>query len=289
MKRIFFSKVFIVSAIAFTGCGVNLTPLDTSITAAIVSTCPAGFVRVEKNTEYTSSPFCVSKYDMKNISGVAVSQPALLPWASITRAAASTACTSLGSRYSLPTNNQWQTIARDLESVGDNWSGGIAGNNGGLSRGDTNGAPNAPLAADPSDNNGCLGLVSACDASTWSQERRTMKLSSGLVVWDMSGNVWKWMSDDAVVTGVAAWMSTITVAQVKDTYGPATDYSATAWTGAPSTYGDLGYAYIASTGGITRGGSYGMGRYAGIYATQIGAATTSDPSVGFRCVYQLDQ
>jgi hypothetical protein len=36
------------------------------------------------------------------------------------------ACKSLGQGYHLVTNNEWMTIARNIESQGENWSTGVA-------------------------------------------------------------------------------------------------------------------------------------------------------------------
>lgn len=52
--------------------------------------------------------------------------------------------------YSLITNAQWQTIARNIEQVSANWSGGSVGA-GSLNRGHSDSAPNNALAASTDD------------------------------------------------------------------------------------------------------------------------------------------
>jgi hypothetical protein len=270
--------------------GTAAIATNRSFTKVAVTACPTNFVRVEKNTFYVNNPFCVSKYDMKNVSGVAVSQAAAVPWLNISRAASIAACSALGGRYSLTSNNQWQTMARDIESVGWNWNGGVVGNTSGLSRGNANGTPNTPIAADPSDVNACLGVPGACSDTVWNTVRRTFKFSNGSVVWDLSGNASKWIAEDVTVaTGAFSWTSVLTAGAQKDTFGTATDYSAVAWVG--TVYGNMGYQYAANAAtAITRGGYFGQGRYAGVFAVESkGAATGGYAQTTFRCMYRLDQ
>ena len=44
-------------------------------------------------------------------------------------------CTGMGSGYDLLTNDGWQSMARNIELVGDNWGGGNVGSFEGLSQG----------------------------------------------------------------------------------------------------------------------------------------------------------
>ena len=103
--------------------------------------CPANYVFVPKNTAYVSKDFCVMKYEAKaetnaggsyDSDGLSVnlsnykpgSTASNLPWRSINRVNARTECQSLGSGYDLISNAQWQTIARNLELQGTNWTTG---------------------------------------------------------------------------------------------------------------------------------------------------------------------
>jgi hypothetical protein len=38
------------------------------------TTCPTGFIPVPGNTDFMQPGFCVAKYEMKKVSGVATSQ-----------------------------------------------------------------------------------------------------------------------------------------------------------------------------------------------------------------------
>ena len=125
----------------------------------------------------------------------AISQAAGNPWASINRADAVAACGASG--LELLTNNHWQTIARNIESVKENWANNTIGDAGGLNRGHSdNGTPNNALAAgngsDP-----CVGTSNDCSA--WTDQKRTHTISNrgnNEVIWDIAGNVWEWMSDN---------------------------------------------------------------------------------------------
>ena len=147
--------------------------------------------------DYTVNGFCVSKYEMKNDgSGQAVSQAAGVPYTGVRRDEAVTKCAGMGSGYDLLTNDGWQSIARHIELVADNWGGGDVGSSEGLSQGHAYGVPNQALVASLDDNKGCDGTGQTCDGRTWNKQRRTHTLSNGEVIWDMSGNAWEWVKDD---------------------------------------------------------------------------------------------
>ena len=71
-------------------------------------------------------------------SKIPVSIPNKFPIADIIHTAAIAACQSMGAGYHLITNNEWMTIARNIEQQGDNWNTGIVGS-GGIYRGITSG------------------------------------------------------------------------------------------------------------------------------------------------------
>ena len=107
--------------------------------------CPGNYVLVPSLAGYTMNPFCVAKYEMKFVlsgggrEGFAiVSSPRALIFSgvkrtgsnenvAITRNEAITRCTELGQGYDLMTNDEWQTVARNIEGVSSNWGGGTVG------------------------------------------------------------------------------------------------------------------------------------------------------------------
>jgi len=276
----------------------------------VVTECPTNYVPIQALAPYTTSFFCVAKYEMKNVGGVATSQASGTPWVSIPRGTLATtaggawkACRDLGhssgSGYDLISNAQWQTIARNLEGVGWNWSSGTVGNSGGMSRGHSDSSPNNSLAASTDDNDSCTGTDQTCDLATWSDQRRVHRLSSGSYLWDIAGNVWEWVKDDNSTNfGADGYISTITPVNRPNTgtiggvlnnanyhFGPAGDYTGLS----TSPFGGLGHAWLLnySGGAILRGGSWGGGVYAGVFTTILGGGgpTSTDASVGFRCVW----
>ena len=188
--------------------GLNKTPGSISITARHSSSdgrsahiasesvtnnfiCPENFVGVPSLGDYTVNSFCVAKYEMKNDgSGQAVSQAAGAPYMGVNRDEAVVKCTGMGSGYDLLTNDGWQSMARHIELVGDNWSGGNVGSSEGFSQGHVYSVPNQALAASSDDNEGCHGTEQTCDGRTWNKQRRTHTFSNGEVIWDVSGNAW---------------------------------------------------------------------------------------------------
>ena len=117
------------------------------------------------------------------------------PWVQIARDDAIKACEAMGENYHLITNDQWQTMVRNIEMVERNWSEGKIGEK--LSQGHSDNAPTQSLEAARNDDSGCYGTGQNCNGGTWNQQRRTHTLSNGYVVWDVAGNVSEWVRDDA--------------------------------------------------------------------------------------------
>ncbi|MFO8054870.1 MAG: hypothetical protein R6U19_06900, partial [Bacteroidales bacterium] len=97
-------------------------------------TCPDGYISVPGSETYGTSDFCVMKWEAKNVGGNATSQAAETPWVSISQTEAIANCSALGEGYHLITNEEWMTIARNVEQVEDNWNSSVVGI-GGLYRG----------------------------------------------------------------------------------------------------------------------------------------------------------
>lgn len=101
-------------------------------------TCPDWFIRVPGNIEFNQSGFCVAKYEMTYEDAVTpetswnivlyqtwksiVSKSGLYPITNLTQANAITACNSMWEWFHLITNDEWMTIARNIESNWSNWS-----------------------------------------------------------------------------------------------------------------------------------------------------------------------
>ncbi|MCL5257813.1 MAG: prepilin-type N-terminal cleavage/methylation domain-containing protein [Patescibacteria group bacterium] len=96
----------------------------------------------------------------------------------ITHDTAKSYCLTIGAH--LITNDEWMTIADNVASVASNWTGGTVGS-GSLYIG--NNTANTILQASPDDSQGYYGTNNNAN------QRRTLFLSNGQVIWDFSGNV----------------------------------------------------------------------------------------------------
>ena len=255
--------------------------------------CSEGFVGVPGNSTYGTQDFCVMKYEAKqsnedNTKAISVAQGT--PWTGIRRSGtgenetdAMEACTNSG--YQLLTNNHWQTIARNIESVKENWANNEIGNEGGLNRGHSDRVPDNPLAAG-NDTNPCMGTgqEQTCDGAGRDQ-KRTHTLSNRSkdeVIWDIAGNVSEWMSDDnGTDYGSYRYISQLT-GDVKIRFGPSGDYSDLS----SSPWGNLGQLAAGTNGTVLRGGAWSSNANAGVFAAILTISPSGgQPTHGFRCFY----
>lgn len=259
---------------------------------SVCATCPTGFVRVPALAPYTSADFCVARYEMKNVGGVATSQATGTLWREVSRNTARTSCANLGSGYRLINNSEWQTIARDIASVGANWSTGTAGS-GSLSRGHSTSDPVASvLEASADDDQGCLGTGSTCSSTVWALRRRTHVLSNGQVLWDFAGNLHEWIYEDA---SALAWnpsfltatppaylfveLNTMSVANQALVGAPNS-----AWTSA-NGIGKINVTNLTGTGTL-RGGAHNNYEASGVFMTRVDTGVNHNlDNGGFRCVF----
>jgi len=191
----------------------------TSYGSAVGSACLFGFIPVPGSGTYGTNDFCVMKYNAKAddngdgtgdtnrttgsntwpastypISGSRklVSTAAGYPVAVISQTTAITAAQNFTancpSGCHLLTEAEYMTIAQNVLSVPSNWSTGIVGS-GYIYSGHNDNAPAKALQATTNDSNGYYG-----ETNTGGNQRRTLTLTNGEVIWDMSGNVQQWTS-----------------------------------------------------------------------------------------------
>ncbi len=201
----------------------------------IALNCPAGFIVVPGNSHYGTSDFCVMKYEARNVGGVPTSQAAGLPWASISQTNAITVAQTACDGCRLISEAQWMTLATNLISVPSNWTGGAMGS-GVMYQGHTDNSPTGAVVASSDDNDGYAETGNVAP----SNQRRTLTLTNGEVIWDVSGNVWEWTSD--TITGGQPGLAGET------TYNYKNYTDAIQWNGFPSTSRPTGTLYPRSKG-----------------------------------------
>ena len=226
----------------------------------------------------TASP-CPSSWSNSNV----VSSPYGSPIAGVTHDEAKAICQSLGGH--LITNQEWMTIARNVEQVPQNWTSGIVGtgylfngNSGDSSRGYDGPDPDKgnPLSRNP---------------------RAALFLSNGSKIYDFSGNVHEHVMKDINDTLVRytpsdggavgwKWIEHTAITNYGDFSYNEIRPSNSSWDanqgmGRVYTYnGDYG----SQTRVLLRGGNWDNGSYAGAFTLALDYSTSTQyRNVGFRC------
>ncbi|MFA5134078.1 MAG: SUMF1/EgtB/PvdO family nonheme iron enzyme [Patescibacteria group bacterium] len=290
-------------------------------------TFPDNWIKVPGNSSFGTNDFWVMKYEAKCVDA-ATNTPLTTPdtgyntysnsttactgarypasaadgypIANISHDTAKTYCQNIGAH--LLTNDEWMTIARNAEQVNSNWSTSVG--NGYLYSGHNDNVPALALIADKDDANGYSGTGN----TTGSNQKRTLTLSNGSVIWDIPGNVWEHvqrsvnnvgdlttiMSLPACSDAVAGWgwcqygnsttpyVSSWTSDAAQSKVGPSnTSWNSTQGMGQVYTYKN---GTSQSTTVFLRGGHWSYGSIAGVFALRLIWVTgTTDGYVGFRC------
>jgi len=198
--------------------------------------CPKNYVLVPGNPEFIATDFCLARFEMKLLPtpdpknankpfDIARSGPDQTPWVQLNHSAAVGQCSELGEKYHLITLTDWQTVARNLEAVNGNWSGG-AQSLGKFVRGHSDMMPGSALSVanelDPCDQTGNPGCQN--QPAKEFQQRRTLLLSNGNVVWDFAGNVSELVAPEDIDLDSAEMFAENLVDMNKNAIGPAGDY-----------------------------------------------------------------
>ncbi len=173
--------------------------------------CPSGYIPVPGSATFETNDFCVMKYEAKcgadinatsglsspatststtyNDAALACTTPKVvgsfsggLSIGNISQVTAKARCAGIGGH--LITNAEWMTIARNIEQVASNWSGGSVGS-GEISRGHYNN--NLVAMPDGSSSYGTGGATHAF--------KRDLTLLSGDTIKDFSGNLAEWVDN----------------------------------------------------------------------------------------------
>ena len=249
---------------------------------AQVTICPANYVGVPPMLPYTTRFFCVAKYEMKNDRGNAFSVHTGTPWINISGSNAREYCKSNGSEYDLISNSQWQALAINISRVGSNWSSGVVAD-GELNVGHSDGSPSNMIAAVTDDNDPCNGTGQTCTGSTWNSQKRTHKLSTGEVVWDLSGNAYELTTLSLEPNVDSRNISEIPFNDSKNELFGA-DKNTICINKNTSPYCGMGkLSLISDTGFVARGNIYSSFSESGIFSAR--KMNTTNSYVGFRCVF----
>ena len=143
------------------------------------------WVSVPANAELGTNHFCMMKFEARNVGGVPTSTPVGLPWVNITGIAANAACVNNYMRLITPL--EWSAMARSAEYTAWNWSSGIVGI-GKMNDGHSDNVPSARL-GDIDITNYCYETGQTCSSTVWNNQRRVFRLTNGVFVWDVAGNV----------------------------------------------------------------------------------------------------
>jgi formylglycine-generating enzyme required for sulfatase activity len=266
------------------------------------SDCPDGYVPVPGNTLYGTSSFCVMKYEAKvdvddgdtgletpscdtgnedysAITSTVKSTAEDTPLVNVNLCAAKQLCEN--SQAHLITNEEWMTIARNIERQPENWTGGQVGS-GVIKRGNV---------AEYESCEGCYNPSLEIDFGTDRNELAKLVLSNGSKIWDFSGNVEEW--NDTIIqrqyqpqpSGSKDWFE-----------GEITDYGIKgrkAYTPLNLDYNidhGIGYMYSSYISGdsleraVLRGGGWYHGSNAGPFAVYLSNTPGyRDSDFGFRC------
>lgn len=250
--------------------------------------CPENYILVPALAGYTTIDFCVAKYEMKSDGAeMPESVAAGTPWVWISKDYARWRCKLLGAGFDMISNDQWQTIARNIAGTASNWSSGVVAS-GELNAGHSDSTPNNSLAASTDDLNGnCLSTGQTCTSSTWNSQRRTHTLSNGNVIWDFAGNVSEWVTNDSTAAvGADGYISTQNDGLIRQIRYGAASGTICASPGV-SPYCGMGYGVFNSNqGAVFRSGDWDSGIYAGVFTTSLNTApSTATGFKGFRCVF----
>lgn len=259
-------------------------------------TCPTSYTKVPFNTTVgTTADFCVATYEMKQVGGVATSQSASTPWVLINHSGgvtnAKTKCQDLGTNYHLITNEEWMTVARDIEATAINWSSGTV-NSGAINSGHNDNSPTA--ACDATLENVQGAACTNAGPAGWDAQKRTHTLSNGEEIWDISGNVWEWtdmyLLNGRANSGTVAFIEINTVGVPNATMTTTTFQSSnTSLTAVTNSIGQYFPATDGAGGAFARGNAWDSSSTvgsAGVFSLLLFYdTTTTNAANGFRCAY----
>ena len=186
------------------------------------------------------------------------------------------------------------TIAQNVLSVASNWSGGTVGS-GYVYSGHNDNSPANALAPSADDTDGYSGTGNSSGSGP--NQKRTLTLTNGQVIWDLAGNVYEWTN--ATIAGNAQPGLSGEVAYAwKQWNNGSLLMNGLPYNSQPASTGIAGITGWSSTQGIgqlysnygetgahafLRGGNWSNGSGAGVlYLNVNGSAGYAGAGIGFR-------
>ena len=250
--------------------------------------CPEGYIGVPQWDGFTSQSFCIMKYEAKHGPGSedrgrdviqAQARANGKPITGVTIQQARQFCRENGGiAYDLMSNKEWQSVARAIEVVDDNWSEGIArvNHNNFLNTGNTSDTVLSESRQDDED-------------EPFSPDKRTHRLINGAYIWDFAGNLWEMVQHNIndmpeKYFGYIYKLPT----NLENLFGPEKNYSTLSNWAIKRDFGGLGYANLSTFRGVIIRGGGRSEREAGVFSVDSSLSQTrllSRRDVGFRCSY----
>jgi len=261
--------------------------------AASGGACPSGFIVIPGSSLYSTQAFCVMKYEAKAASAtVPVSQAAGGPWGNIsqTNAIAYSANVAGCTGCHLMSENEWLTLIQNVLSVPGNWSGGTVGS-GFIYSGNNDNAPGTSLAAPTNDTDGYNGTGNTIG----SNQRRTLTLTNGEVIWDLAGNMIEWTSGTALSAAQPGFIGDVGYGYrqhdaasflwrgFKSSQAGYINANAGAWNSTQGIGQIMSHYNETSTMAVARGGNWLSTVYAGVLSIALNNPPSfTNASFGFR-------
>ena len=262
--------------------------------------CPTGFVAVDGNTILKTETFCVMQFEARDNASIPESSDSGTPWVSINASSAQSACESMSEAgytgtFSLISNPEWMTIARDIENNSTNWSGSAVGS-GHIPRGHSDNSPASLLGISDSADAYTDTLNSSGDTpgSGWEQAR-VHTLANNSQIWDFAGNAREWTDWDGGDSGFTVGPTDESASWQE--FGDANIGSLSAndyrpFNASYDSTNSFGQWFGGTNGAAIRGGGFfdDGGTSAGVFTLNLSEAQSYTSSgLGFRCVYREQQ
>lgn len=286
--------------------------------------CPEWFLRVPWNEDFNQPWFCVMKYEATyedatvpnstvpdilwntvqyQVWKIPVSKPLLYPIAEINQQQAIDSCKSMWDWYNLITNDEWMTIARNIEQQNSNWSWWTVWTSW-IFRWITNELNTTTSlwckTIDSSWNHSRIAMSSPLNIDTtkwgtqkWSDcdSKRQLQLSNWEIIWDLSGNIWEHVNKANTLdwTWYATWTNPDPCSVTDGTYEWTACNSSERtlyWPSNASRWNTHWMWWVLDYDGVIfiRGADAGLSANAGIFALALSwTGSTFLNDTGFRC------